>query len=146
MLVEILPRLHLLPENSKQSEINTNHISIPPEDHTHCLLTSHHLIAPSKRRDLFSLSHSYNLFGFHRTGSPGLIYASGAGSDIAAFVQEVKSWQWKALRVRIVENVEKSDGEKAGSWTEVEKVADVLRMMKDLKRMELVTAFGIGVA
>lgn len=130
----------------------------------HVLLTSHHLIAPSKRKDLVSLSSQLSLSGFAKTGHPGIIYAVGERDDLVEWLREVKSWQWLALRVRIAPeplpgwitftgsegNKGKESGARGGKgrgeWLEVEKVGEAVEWMKDRGRERLLTDLGLGVA
>lgn len=118
---------------------------------SHILFTSHHLVAPSKRRDLFSLSHSLRLTGFAKTGHPGIIYAQGDYDNLVAFAAEVKSWQWLALRMRVLEEIqevvsdENSEKGNKGQWEEVEKIGDAIGWLKrNGGREQLLTDLGIG--
>ena len=126
----------------------------------HILLTSHHLIAPSKRKDLHSLSSQLSLIGYAKTGHPGIIYAIGEYEDLVEWVREVKSWQWLALRVRIAPEPceatqleEGTRGKEAGArggkgrgeWVEVEKVGEAVEWMRKRGREALLIQLGIGV-
>lgn len=124
----------------------------------HVLLTSHHLIAPSKRKDLNSLSSQLSLVGFAKTGHPGIIYAIGSRADLIEWLREVKSWQWLALRVRIApEPVEEEEtggkgkesgargGKGRGEWVEVEKIGEAVEWMRQRGREKLLTNLGMGV-
>ena len=124
----------------------------------HVLLTSHHLIAPSKRKDLLSLSSQLSLVGFAKVGYPGMIYAIGAKSDLTEWVREVKSWQWLALRVRVApEPIEETDiggkgkdsgargGKGRGEWIELEKIGEAVEWMRKRDRDSLLTDLGYGV-
>ena len=124
----------------------------------HVLLTSHHLIAPSKRKDLNALSSQLSLVGFAKVGHPGIIYAIGTRDDLVEWVREVKSWQWLALRVRVSpepagegeasgrgkENGARG-GKGRGDWVELEKVGDAVEWMRRRGREKLLTDLGIGV-
>lgn len=158
---------HLLPilarpstPEPKAAIPDTSAGSIRPSDTQlhHVLLTSHHLIAPSKRKDLNSLSSQLSLVGFAKVGHPGIIYAMGAREDLAEWVREVKSWQWLALRVRISpEPIDEADvggkgrdsgargGKGRGEWIELEKVGDAVEWMRRRGREKLLTDLGIGV-
>lgn len=109
------------------------------------LFTSHHLLAPSKRRDLASLSHDLRLVGFAKTGHPGVIYAEGDLDDLEAFAREVKSWQWLALRMRLLEEADIALAEK-GRWQEVEKIGEAIDWMSANADPSLLTDLGIGAA
>ncbi|PPQ86819.1 hypothetical protein CVT24_008493, partial [Panaeolus cyanescens] len=142
---------------------------IQPEPLYHALFSSHHLISPTKRRSLQSWSHSLSLQGFAKVGYPGVIYAQGRKDDVLEFVGNVKGMQWLALRLRFVEelpgrfnaNANESSNEigkvkkaveKDGEyevlegWREVEKVGEVVEMMRRIGREEYVVEMGIGSA
>ncbi|KAF8131493.1 hypothetical protein EV363DRAFT_1398583 [Boletus edulis] len=113
----------------------------------HALLTSHHLVSPTKRRNLFHLSTHLVLAGFAKIGYPGIIYAQGDQEAVEAFVREVKGWQWLALRVRFVEPAPRSESESDGEntkWVEMTKIGEVLEWMRIRGREALVTDLGIG--
>ena len=129
---------------------------LPDRRPHHALLTSHHLLAPSKRKDLQHLSSKLSLVGFAKTGHPGIMYAVGAKRDLEEWVQEVQTWQWLALRVRVtpepVGEAEEvvSDGRKGqskgrGDWTEVTKINEALEWLKQRGRENILIDFGIGV-
>lgn len=107
------------------------------------LFTSHHLLAPSKRRDLASLSHDLHLVGFAKTGHPGVIYAQGDMDDLEVFAREVKSWQWLALRMRLLEEADVAIADK-GQWQEVEKIGEAIEWMTNHADPSLLTDLGIG--
>ncbi|GAA5955322.1 hypothetical protein JCM8115_001914 [Rhodotorula mucilaginosa] len=73
------------------------------------LMWSHHLLATSKRKDIVAWSHELQLWVLSRPGYPGVIVAEGLAHNVDAFVQIVKSWQWKALQVRCEIDGEKVD-------------------------------------
>lgn len=55
----------------------------------HILFSSHHLLAPSKRKNLVSLSSQLSLVGFGKVGYPGIIFAEGDVDDLEEFSREV---------------------------------------------------------
>jgi hypothetical protein len=55
----------------------------------HILFSSHHLLAPSKRKNLVSLSSQLGLVGFGKVGYPGIIFAEGDVEDLEEFSREV---------------------------------------------------------
>jgi hypothetical protein len=115
----------------------------------HLLFTSHHLLSPTKRRLLSSLSSSLHLKGFGKTGYPGIIFAQGDLADLAEFAREVKSWQWLALRLRVLEadQASKEDQRLArGKWEEVTKIGEALDWLRDVGKEYLLTDSGIGVS
>lgn len=115
----------------------------------HLLFTSHHLLSPTKRRLLSSLSSSLHLQGFGKTGYPGIIYAQGDLTDLEEFAREVKSWQWLALKLRVLEP---DRGSKAvqrpgrGKWEEVTKIGEALDWLRSVGKEYLLTDSGIGVS
>ena len=140
----------------------------------HTLLTSHHLISPTKRRSLQKWAAELSITGFAKVGYPGVIYAEGSEYDIETFVKRIKAMQWKALRVRFEEplsaemrgaktrlrltGVETAgnegndrgeptnlETEKRG-WVEIEKVGEVLEIMRLSGRESFVTEMGLGIA
>lgn len=132
----------------------TSPSAFAPEPPYHALLTSHHLISPTKRRTLHTLSSTLSLTGFAKVGYPGVIYAEGPRESVEAFVREVKGMQWLALRVRFVEPVPGWDTDanlssEAGRnqsvrWVEVSKIGEVLELMRMRGREAFVTNLGIG--
>lgn len=65
------------------------------------IIWSHHLLAPSKRRDLSSLCSSLRLWGLFKVGYPGYLCFEGRTSDVEEALKEVKTWQWHAIAVRL---------------------------------------------
>ncbi|KAG0703700.1 hypothetical protein DFH29DRAFT_803046 [Suillus ampliporus] len=117
----------------------------PPETaHYHALLTSHHLISPTKRRSLQRWSSELSISGFAKVGYPGVIYAQGTQENVEEFVANVKSMQWLALRVRFVEPIDLGSDEHCQGWTEFEKVGEVVEEMRRRGRDKYVTEMGIG--
>ena len=116
----------------------------------HVLFTSHHLVSPHKRRSLQEWSSSLGLSGFAKVGYPGVIYAQGARDSVKEFAANVKSMQWLALRMRIVEPVDRADGTgyedigRKGTWREFQKVGEVVEEMKRLGREKYMVDMGIG--
>lgn len=127
----------------------------------HCLLTSHHLLSPSKRKDLIALSSQLSLVGFAKTGHPGIMYAIGSREDLEEWQREVKSWNWLALRVRVApepipaESAEDAGGGRGsasgarggkgrGEWAELEKLSDALEWMRIRGRERLLLDVGMG--
>ena len=133
-------------------------VSVPPMVSHHILLTSHHLLSPTKRKNLASLSSQLSLTGFSKTGHPGIMYAIGERNDLVEWLREVKSWNWLALRVRIgaepVINgvIDEGKGKAAGArggkgrgeWREVEKINDALEWLRNRGREELLVDLGLG--
>lgn len=131
----------------------------PPSTPHHVLLTSHHLLSPTKRKYLLALSSQLSLVGFSKTGHPGIMYAIGQHDDLVEWLKEVKRWNWLALRVRIgVEPVlgeptedgskEKEDGARRGKgrgdWEEVEKINEALDWLRKRGREDLLFELGMG--
>ena len=114
-----------------------------PENY-HALLTSHHLVSPTKRRLMQKWSSELNISGFTKVGHPGLIYAEGDKENVDEFVRKVRAMQWLALRVRFIEPIEPYQCDPGHRWIEVEKVGEVLGLMRTRGREKHVTSFGIG--
>ncbi|GJE99503.1 hypothetical protein PsYK624_157670 [Phanerochaete sordida] len=117
----------------------------------HALLTSHHLISPTKRRNMQNWSTQLNVSGFAKVGYPGIIYCEGFHDQVEQFVANIKAMQWLALRVRFVEPMPKDAvpiAEEGGRrhWAELEKVGDVVEEMRKLGRDNYVVEMGIGSA
>jgi hypothetical protein len=114
----------------------------------HVLFTSHHLLAPSKRRDLASLASRYRLLGFGKVGHPGIIYAEGDVDDLEEFVREVKSWQWLALRLRVLEELgdhgDQSAPRTKGHWDELHKMGEAIAWLSQIGRQNLLLDIGFG--
>lgn len=125
---------------------------------SHILFTSHHLLAPSKRRNLSSLSSSLRLQGFAKVGHPGLIYAEGDLEDLEEFGREVKGWQWLNLRMRVLEEDEtgegkgkgkmggtgQEEGRRKGEWMELGKVGEAVDYLRERGKERLLLDIGIG--
>ncbi|WVO18162.1 hypothetical protein L204_105865 [Cryptococcus depauperatus] len=128
----------------------------------HALLVSHHLISPTKRKNLIALSSSFSLVGFSKIGHPGILYAIGNQRDLEEWTREVKSWNWLALRVRLPpcpipeeegnlsfkgqENGARG-GKGRGKWIEVEKIGQALEWLRDRGgegRVKLLVDMGVG--
>ncbi|KAJ4495962.1 hypothetical protein C8J55DRAFT_414473 [Lentinula edodes] len=116
----------------------------------HALFISHHLISPTKRRNLQQWSMSLSISGFAKVGYPGVIYAEGIRENIEEFVDSVKAMQWLALRLRFMEPApEGVDGYISASqrrWTEFQKVGDVMEEMRRIGRQKYIVEVGIGSA
>ena len=118
------------------------------EERHHALLTSHHLISPTKRRNMQLWSSQLEITGFAKVGHPGIIYAEGAKDCVEEFVAKIKAMQWLALRVRFIEPIPegKRSGHTPRPWTEFEKVGEVVDAMRQIGRESYVVEMGIGAA
>lgn len=143
MLTEHFLPLLALAEPEPEEPI-TRQVSTSDTTLHHVLFTSHHLIAPSKRKDLKSLSSSHNLRGFGKVGHPGIIYAEGTEGDLDEFVREVKSWQWLALRLRVFEQSPGQVTPGRGQWTEVEKIGEAVEWLRAIGKERLLLDIGMG--
>jgi len=154
----ILPLLHSEASIAKASELITPVVPVAEQNPKressqlwHALLTSHHLISPTKRRNLQQWSSQLSITGFAKVGYPGVIYAEGAQIHVKEFVDRVKAMQWLALRVRFAEEIpqqfeinEKEQGLRR--WVEFEKVGEVVQEMRSIGRESFVVEMGIGSA
>lgn len=61
---------------------------------------SHHLVAPSKRRQFAAWCAELRVWGFVKLGYPGFMCFEGEDSDVADMVSRTKSMQWHALSLR----------------------------------------------
>lgn len=115
----------------------------------HALLTSHHLISSTKRKNLQQWSSQLRISGFAKVGYPGCIYCEGEQERLEEFVGNIKAMQWLALRVRFIEplpkDIQTQDAEKR-RWIEMEKVGEVVEEMRRLGRESFVVEMGIGSA
>ncbi|WFD31672.1 hypothetical protein MSPP1_002711 [Malassezia sp. CBS 17886] len=62
---------------------------------------SHHLIAPTKRRQFHAWCAELTVWGLVRVGYPGFLYFEGEADDIRDMVTRVKNMQWHALSLRV---------------------------------------------
>ncbi|KAF8993094.1 hypothetical protein BDQ17DRAFT_161998 [Cyathus striatus] len=151
----LLPLLH---EEHDQPSIDLETIEpeTPPpassRERYHALLTSHHIRSPHKIRSIKNWSSSLSITGFLKVGYPGVIYGEGTKENIEEFVDNIKNMQWLALRVRFLEPLPEEvasrrpvvPGER--SWTEFQKVGEVVEEMRRIGREEYVVEMGIGSA
>jgi hypothetical protein len=143
-----------LSDNEDKAEETRGPLTTKAESSTryHALLTSHHLISPTKRRNLQQWSSQLSISGFAKIGYPGVIYCEGLEDQVEQFVANIKAMQWLALRVRFMEPVptqaaskQESSGQKR-TWAEFEKVGEVVEEMRRLGREKYVVEMGIGSA
>ena len=135
MSTHLLPLLHAEAESktqdeealvSSQAKHSFTDAGSSTEPIYHALLTSHHLISPTKRRNMQAWSSQLRVAGFAKVGYPGVIYCEGAQSSVEEFVANVKAMQWLALRVRFVEPlpqemVAQSGAEERKRWMELDR-------------------------
>eukprot|EP00956_Cyclotella_meneghiniana_P041002 scaffold211410_cov59-Cyclotella_meneghiniana.AAC.1 len=102
---------------SMKSTYNTPASSSPTSSHNHTTIRigrraiySHHIIANSKRKDLASLAHNYKLGGYVKIGWPGIILFEGDETSVQTVVDEVKTWRWQHLSVRVEESFDVNIG------------------------------------
>ncbi|KAF9237076.1 hypothetical protein BU15DRAFT_49279 [Melanogaster broomeanus] len=143
--------LHLLPKLHEELSSCSDPQNAEPEAtdtprHYHALLTSHHLVSPTKRRSMQQWSSELGITGFAKVGYPGIIYAEGPQHGVEEFVANVKAMQWLALRVRFLEPVERlrSPGNPGDRWIELQKIGEMLEEMRKQGREALITDLGIG--
>ena len=142
--------MHLLPELHKEALVLPGSTDSPEPQNTpeavyyHALLTSHHLVSTTKRRSLHRWSSELSICGFAKVGYPGVIYAQGEQRNVEEFVSDVKSMQWLALKVRFVEPIDLGSEEHRQSWTEFQKVGEVVEEMRRWGRDRYITEMGIG--
>ncbi|KAJ3774685.1 hypothetical protein FB446DRAFT_685721 [Lentinula raphanica] len=151
--------LHLLPLLHEGQEKASETSPSPQDAHAtsksnpmyHALFTSHHLVSPTKRRNLQQWSSSLSCYGFAKVGYPGVIYVEGIQENIEEFVDKVKAMQWLALKLRFMEPVPKEEESGYHSlgrrcWTEFQKVGEVMEEMRSIGRERYIVEMGIGSA
>ncbi|KAA1467868.1 hypothetical protein DENSPDRAFT_357269 [Dentipellis sp. KUC8613] len=137
--------LHAAADSPAPGEVPA--ISSPTPVRYHALLTSHHLVSPTKRRNMQAWAGALSLAGFAKVGYPGVIYCEGMQDNVEDFVANVKAMQWLALRVRFVEPLgDTCDAQPGRRWVEFERVGDVVEEMRRLGRESYVVEMGIGSA
>lgn len=147
--LHLLPRLH---EYNDDKHPSTSAGLAPSEIHSHrpeifhALLTSHHLVSATKRKLIKGWSSELHVTGFAKVGYPGLIYAEGEKENVEQFVKNVKAMNWLALRVRFVEQVAASaqTANTGDEWVEVQKISEVLELMRKKGRKLCIINHGIG--
>ncbi|KAL7482380.1 hypothetical protein ACHAW6_008084 [Cyclotella cf. meneghiniana] len=82
---------------------------------------SHHIIANSKRKALASLASEYDLGGYVKIGWPGIIIVEGCETSCVSFVDEIKSWRWQHLSVRVEDKKGIPDSEDIDSCRQLPK-------------------------
>ncbi len=146
---------HLLPRLHEHQRDTPNIVVVPINDNPdetlyHALITSHHLISPTKRRNLQAWASQFCISGFAKVGYPGVIYCEGSKGDVEEFVGNVKRMQWLALKVRFTEPVPEGmpvQAPRSGNerrWFDYEKVGEVIQEMGRLNREKYVVEMGIG--
>eukprot|EP00956_Cyclotella_meneghiniana_P031937 scaffold85715_cov50-Cyclotella_meneghiniana.AAC.1 len=102
---------------SMKSIDNTPASSSPTSSHNQTTIPigrraiySHHIIANSKRKDLASLAHNYKLGGYVKIGWPGIILFEGDETSVQTVVDEIKTWRWQHLSVRVEESFDVNIG------------------------------------
>ncbi|KAG1854574.1 hypothetical protein F4604DRAFT_2042920 [Suillus subluteus] len=151
LCMHLLPKLHedehsidtgLSESMAMLEQQSTNHL--PETAHYHVLLTSHHLVSPTKWRSLQRWSSDLSISGFTKVGYPVVIYAQGLQENVEEFVANIKSMQWLALRVRFVEPIDLTNDENHQGWSEFQKVGEVVEEMRRCGSDKYITEMGIG--
>ena len=150
LLAHTEPDKPALPDPDPTSVCNNG----KPDNLHHVLIVTHHLLSPTKRKNLLHLAADLNLVGFSKTGHPGILYAIGAPDDLGEWLREVKSWNWLALRVRIAIEPVPAEGDKEGpgpegkkargDWTELDKLGEAMEWLGKRGREWILTDAGIG--
>lgn len=155
----ILPLLHEKAKSRLSNTILAADISSSSRSSAepiyHALFTSHHLVSPTKRRNMQKWASDLSIHGFAKVGYPGCIYCEGNQSDVEEFVDSVKAMQWLALRLRFIEPLESRYGrlyikssrhalETRRRWIEFEKVGEIVEFMRQIERDNFVTGMGLG--
>ncbi|KAG1854561.1 hypothetical protein F4604DRAFT_1591137 [Suillus subluteus] len=151
LCMHLLPKLHE-DEHSINTGLSESMVvleqqstnRLPKTADYHALLTSHHLVSPTKRRSLQRWSSDLSISGFAKVGYPGIIYAQGSQENVEEFVANIKSMQWLALRVRFVEPIDLTNDENHQGWSEFQKVGEVVEEMRRRGSDKYITEMGIG--
>ncbi|KAG1836171.1 hypothetical protein DFJ58DRAFT_669938 [Suillus subalutaceus] len=151
LCMHLLPKLHE-DEHSINTGLSESMVileqqstnRLPETADYHALLTSHHLVSPTKRRSLQRWSSDLSISGFAKVGYPGIIYAQGSQENVEEFVANIKSMQWLALRVRFVEPIDLTNDENYQGWSEFQKVGEVVEEMRRRGSDKYITEMGIG--
>ena len=160
--VHLLPRLHEEISDDDSESLGTR---VPGDDvvktgrsheeciqcRYHALLTSHHLVSPTKRRNMQNWSSQLSISGFAKVGYPGVIYCEGEKDQLEEFVGNIRAMQWLALKLRFMEPVPGAETEiskerEKRRWIEFEKVGEVVEEMRRLGKENYVVEMGIGSA
>lgn len=70
---------------------------------------SHHIVGKAKRQTLPVLADQYDLTGFLLPGKPGVICVEGAEEDVKEFWERIRTWAWKKIGVRHMEDCSTSN-------------------------------------
>ncbi|PKI84019.1 hypothetical protein MVES_001939 [Malassezia vespertilionis] len=62
---------------------------------------SHHLVAPSKRKQFAAWCPELHVWGLVKLGYPGFLCFEGEHGDVENMIQRVKRMQWHALSMRV---------------------------------------------
>ncbi|KAK7695149.1 hypothetical protein QCA50_002339 [Cerrena zonata] len=154
--VHLLPRLHeeissdeseALAIRDSENDVVTSGRSHEDSSSYHALLTSHHLVSPTKRRNMQHWSSQLSISGFAKVGYPGVIYCQGDREQVEEFVANIRAMQWLALKLRFMEPIPENEVPKKQEkrrWVEFEKVGEVVEEMRQLGREAYITEMGIG--
>ncbi|KAG1859816.1 hypothetical protein F4604DRAFT_1503814, partial [Suillus subluteus] len=146
LCMHLLPKLHEDGHSidaglSKSMHIldrqSTNHL--PETAYYHALVTSHHLVSPTKRRSLQRCSSELSISGFAKVGYPGVIYAQGSQEN--EFVTNVKSMHWLSLKMRFVEPADLANDGCHQGRSEFRSVGEVVEEMRRCGRDKYITEF-----
>jgi len=74
---------------------------LPQCDMKRVLFWSHHLVAPSKRKQFAAWCPELSVWGVLKLGYPGFLCFEGAAKDIDDMVRRVKGMQWHAISLRV---------------------------------------------
>lgn len=148
LCMHLLPKLHenrhSIDTGLSESILEQSTNLLPETAYYHALLTSHHLVSPTKRRSLQRWSSELSISGFAKVGYPGIIYAQGLQENVEEFVANIKSMQWLALRVRFVEHTDLANDEHHQGWSEFQKVGEVVEEMRRRGKDTYIREMGIG--
>ncbi|KAG2032972.1 hypothetical protein BDR03DRAFT_709565 [Suillus americanus] len=119
---------------------STNHL--PETAYYHALVTSHHLVSPTKRQSSQRCSSELSISRFAKVGYPGVIYAQGSQENVEELVANVKSMHWLSLKMRFVEPADLANDECHQGRSEFRTVGEVVEEMKRFGRDKYITEMG----
>lgn len=86
---------------------------------------SHHIYSSTKRRKIQNIARQFLLRGFCVIGKPGLIVVEGDEHYCNMFYNEIHSWNWQKLQLKLKESSKEMIG-----YTNSEVVTEFTRLPK----------------
>lgn len=94
--------------DEKLSHLPTDHVSTDETKYTQStkvemlrvIFWTHHLKAPSKKRDMNKWCAELQVYGLVKSGYPGFLCFEGKREDVEEIVRRIKALQWHAITVK----------------------------------------------